>query len=249
MGRGLAANAVIRRATYPDRTTALPLWGSTKHHGQPWPAQAAANRVDEPADVQVALQLPEAAPRAFLSYTRQDTHLALCVASDLARMGLRSWMFETHIEQRGPIAACVREAIAAAERCLALVTRDSIASLWVLTELHTALQAGTPVTLVVDAGDDALMQVLESVRFSHAEPFFDLSVRYDKEPIAQMSEDYARRHSSTRAERYDRQVHDFLATLPLYLSGRTALAYPHLPALWHGVVPLSELSKLPRVTE
>lgn len=246
MARGLPADAVIRRATYPDRTTALPLWGSTKHHGQPWPGQATANRVDEPADVPVGLQVPELAPRVFLSHTRQDTDLALRLAGELARMGLGSWMFEIHIEQHGRIAECVRQALATSDRCLALVTRDSIASLWVLTELDTALEAGTPVTLVVDAGDDALMRVLESVRFSHAKASFDLSVLYDKEPLAEMSADYARRYP-TRADRYNQQVHHFLATLPLYLSRRSAYAYPSLPALWDGVVPLAALHELPRI--
>src|SRR5690348_6369612 len=33
---GLAPERVVRRAKYPDRTSALTLWGSTKHHGQPW---------------------------------------------------------------------------------------------------------------------------------------------------------------------------------------------------------------------
>jgi hypothetical protein len=45
---GQRPERVIRRAKYPDRATALPLWGSTKHHGQPW----SANRPDrsDPAE-------------------------------------------------------------------------------------------------------------------------------------------------------------------------------------------------------
>lgn len=249
IAQGLPPDAVIRRATYPDRTTALPLWGSTRHHEQPWAGQAPANRLDEPIDVPAGLEVPPSAPHVFLSHTRQDTDLALRLARDLARMGLGSWMFEMHIEQRGPIAACVRLAITTAERCLALVTRDSIASLWVLTELHTAMQAGRPITLVIDADDAELMRLLESVRFSHERPSFDLSVLYDTEPLAFMSADYAERHPSTRAQRYGRQVHDFLATLPLYLSRQSALSYPSLPASWHGLVRLTELAEFPRAKE
>ena len=32
--KGLAPERIVRRAKYPDRTTTLPLWGSTKHHNQ-----------------------------------------------------------------------------------------------------------------------------------------------------------------------------------------------------------------------
>jgi hypothetical protein len=246
MKHGLPPDAVVRRATYPDGTTVLPLWGSTKHHGQPWLEQSSANRVDEPSDIPTALQLPEEAPCVFLSHTSQDTDLAFRLASDIARLGFRSWMFETHIEQRGPIAECVRTALATCKRCLALVTRDSIASLWVLTELQTALKAGTPVTLVLDASDEALVRLFESVRFSHAELRDDLSVLYDAELVAQMRDDYTRRHSSRRANAYQEQARDFLATLPVYLSGRTAIAYPRFPTSWRSVVPLSGLNELER---
>jgi hypothetical protein len=95
----------------------------------------------------------------FLSHTKHDGELAYRIATELARLDVGSWLFEAHVEHRGTISECVRRAIGAAARCLALVTRDSIASLWVLTELHTALQAGTLVTLVIDAADDELMKL------------------------------------------------------------------------------------------
>jgi len=78
-------------------------------------------------------------------------------------MGIGSWRFETHIDQRGDIATCVREAITEAAGVVALVTRYSIASLWVLTELHTCLKAGGTIVLVVDADDALLIELLQSV--------------------------------------------------------------------------------------
>lgn len=36
LANGLAPDALIRRAKYPDRTTTLPVSGSVKHHGPPW---------------------------------------------------------------------------------------------------------------------------------------------------------------------------------------------------------------------
>jgi hypothetical protein len=51
----------------------------------------------------------------FLSHTHQDVNLALLLAETLAEMGIGSWRFETHIDQREDIADCVREAITEAD--------------------------------------------------------------------------------------------------------------------------------------
>jgi hypothetical protein len=243
--RGLLPAAQVRRATYPDRTTALHLWGSTKHHGQPWLTQAPVTRMDDPTDLPAELRVADAAPHVFLSHTQRDGALALDLAHSLASLGIGSWMFESHIEERGPIAQCVRKAIAETAGCLALVTRESIASLWVLTELHTALEGGRPVSLVVDATDEMLLQLLESVRFSHERRAIDSDVKYDEAVLQAMHVDYARCSSATRASRYVQQARDFLATLPVYLSGGGAFALPGAPASWHGTIAWLHLRELP----
>lgn len=69
---------------------------------------------------------------------------ALRLAETLADMGIGSWMFETKINLRSDIADSVREAVTRAEAVVVLVTRQSIASLWVLTEMHTCLKVGWP---------------------------------------------------------------------------------------------------------
>ena len=239
LSRGEPPNARIRRATYPDRTTALPLWGSTREHGQPWPSQAPATRIDAPTDLPPDLRLPESAPCVFLSHTRHDSELTLRIAAELARSGFRSWLFEAHIAQRGPIAACVREAIASVRHCLAIVTRDSIASLWVLTELHTAIKAGRTVRLVVDTSDATLMELLASVRFRRDSQSYPVLL-YDETVVERLREDYEQRHSHSRVGRYANQVRDFLATIPDYLAGRSAFAYPEVPAKWNGAVGLTK---------
>jgi hypothetical protein len=255
--QNLPAEAVTRRAKYPDRTTALPLWGCacTEHRGQPWIGNR-PDRTDPPDDIPRSLLLPDGAPRVFLSHTQWDTGLSLRVAEALARMGIGCWRFETHIEQRGDIAKCVKQALAEAAGVVALVTRYSIASLWVLTELHTCLQAGHTVVLIVDSEDALLMQLLQTVRFHDPDGVFDFSVEYDRTIVAKLKADYARQETNSRAERYASQVHDFLATLPSYLgsvppgttkrSWRPALAFPHPPPVWsHMIEPLHSLEELP----
>lgn len=254
--RGLPAEeAVIRRAKYPDRTTALPLWGSVKHLGPPWVGHR-PDRTDPPDDVPASLRVRNSAPQVFLSHTHQDVSLALRLAEALAAMEIGSWRFETHIDQRGVIADCVKHAIDETACLVALVTRHSIASLWVLTELQTSLRAGVPVALVVNTDDALLLQLLQTVRFPDIEwrNDFYLPVKYDQEIAALLEQDYAARETESRAKRYRNQMHDFLATLPLYLGSippgkeervwRAALSFPRLPAEWSGVVKLGELAEL-----
>ena len=58
--QGRPAEAVIRRAKYPDRTTALPLWGSTALHGPPWTGQQ-PERTDPPEDISPSLRTAQGA--------------------------------------------------------------------------------------------------------------------------------------------------------------------------------------------
>ncbi len=251
---GLAPERVVRRAKYPDRTTALPLWGSTKHHGQPWSGHR-PDRSDSAEDLPSSLAVPESAPQVFLSHASDDAPTALRLAQALSAMRVGSWRFETHIDQRGDIAECVRAAIAEADALVALVTRTSIASLWVLTELHTSLETQKAVVLMVDANDPLLLHLLESARFPHPDEDFDLSVEYDRDVVKLLSQDYAERQSQSRMDRYEAQVGDFMATLPRYLGSvssdghrvwRPALAFPSPPVRWSGFIALVSLHDLPR---
>lgn len=251
---GLAPERVVRRAKYPDRTTALTLWGSTKHHGQPW-SGLNPSRSDSIEDLPPSLVVPEGVPHVFLSHASDDAPTAFRLAKALAAMHVGSWRFETHIDQRGDIAECVRSAIAEADALVALVTRTSIASLWVLTELHTSLEQQKTVALVVDAEDTLLLKLLESIRFPHPDENFDLSVNYKHNLVELLQQDYARRQSQSRADRYKTQVRDFMATLPLYLGivssdghrvWRPAIAFPSPPARWSGFIALDSLLALPR---
>lgn len=251
---GQRPKRVIRRAKYPDRTTALPLWGSTRHHGQPWSGHR-PDRSDPADDVPLSLAVPDDAPHVFLSHSGEDASIALHLAESLAAMRVGTWRFETHIEQRGDIAACVQNALSEADALLGLVTRASIASLWVLTELHTSLKMQKTVVLVVDSDDSLLLQLLETARFSRPDGDFDLSAKYDPEIVRQLSHDYGRTHSKSRSDRYENQLSHFIATLPLYLGNvssdghriwRPALAFPQPPEGWSGFIELSSLQDLPQ---
>jgi hypothetical protein len=78
--RGLAPNALVRRAVYPDRTTALPLWGATSRHGQPWLNQPASERIEAAIDIPATRRVPASAPRAFLSHASVEEILAASIA-------------------------------------------------------------------------------------------------------------------------------------------------------------------------
>jgi hypothetical protein len=250
---GLPPEALIRRAKYPDRTTALPLWGSVKRYGPPW-LGLRPDRSDPPDDIPSTLHVPEAAPHVFLSHTHQDRDKALHLAEALAAMEIGAWRFETHIDQRGHIADCVRKAIAEAACSVALVTRYSIASLWVLTELETSLQTEVPIVLVVDAEDRLLLRLLQSVKFPHPDLNLDETVECDPRALILLEQEYPRGETESRRARYALQVCDFLATLPSYLGSvppgskkrvwQAALAFPHLPTGWSGTVKLNNLQEL-----
>jgi hypothetical protein len=256
--KGLAPDRAIRRAKYPDRTTALWLWGSTKHHGQPWSGQR-ADRSDPAEDLPPSLAVPKGAPHVFLSHSAYDASTALRLAEALSAMQVGSWRFETNIDQREDIAKCVRSSIAKADALVGLVTRTSIVSLWVLTELHTCVTMQKTVALVVDAEDPLLLQLLESAKFPHPDEDFDSCVKYNRNVARQLREDYAKREKSqSRSDRYEKQLHDFMTTLPLYLGSkvsdghrvwRPALAFPRPPERWWGFIKLGPLHDLWRRLE
>jgi len=239
--KGLEPDALIRRAVYLDRITALPLWGATSHHGQPWLNQSAEQRTDPPDDIPDSWCVPESAPRVFLSHASVDERLAGDVAEALAEVQIGTWMFETNVGYAQIIADCVRDAMKECCCCVALVTRDSIASLWVLTELHNALNVGRPCLLVFDSSDGLLLSLLKSLVFHDARGMFDTLVQYDQNALVELQKVYAARQDHrSRADRYKSQVHDFLATLPLYLDhlAQSAFAFPSLPQSWSGPLAL-----------
>ncbi len=246
MNRGILPAAKIRRAVYPDRTTALPLWGSTEYHGQPWPEQPDAHRTDPPDDLPSALRVPADSPRVFLSHTHRDTEQAIHLAKALAKEGIGAWMYEVNIEARDNIAQCVRAAIKSTACCVALATRESIASLWVLTELHTTLENDGHVALVIDTTDDLLLDLLKSLKFHHPEQNFDDSVEYCTDTLERLLADYSSRATATRAARYPSQVKDFLASLPTYLNHLTepAFTFPEIPVTWVGAIQMASIEQL-----
>jgi hypothetical protein len=242
LARNLPPAARFRRAVYPDRTTALPLWGATKFHGQPWLSQPLAVRTDQPEDIPATHRVADSAPRVFLSHAALDQVLASSVAESLAAMQIGAWRFESYIKSGDNIAASVKSAITDCCCCLGLLTRESIASLWTLTELHTARALGTPCLLLVDTSDPTLVRLLQSVRFKAPNQMFDLDVCYDVDAVAELKHCYETRpRSRARIDRYPDQVKDFLATLPLYLDHleTPALAYPRVLDKWSGPVPVA----------
>jgi hypothetical protein len=244
---GLQTEARIRRAVYPDRTTALPLWGLTRRHGQPWLNKPTERRTDPPDDIPDSRRVSASAPHVFLSHSNIDQALGTEVAEALAQMDIGTWMFETNIGHGQNIAGCVRDAIAGCSCCLLLVTRDSIASLWVLTELHNALNIGKRCFLIINSDDDLLLNLLQSLDFRYPDSMFDTSVRCNAQVLAELNTSYVEKEKSkSRTERYLSQVADFLATLPLYLDHfrQPVFVFSKIPSHWSGPFKLSPLGQL-----
>ena len=242
--------ALVRRAKYPDRTTALPLWGSARWHGQPW---RGSRRTDDPEDEPMSLRTQEGAPTVFLSHTYHDTIRAYSLAESLAALGVRTWRFETRIDQGADIADCVRTAIGDADCVAVLLSGHSIASLWVLTELHTALGHGHRIGVILDTDNPLLTDLLESARYPHPDGDFDTSVQYSDDALCGLEAHYGRFETPSRLDRYRQQVRDFLATAPSYLrpwepEGSDAwmplFAFPHVPQRWRGLLGVEPLSGL-----
>lgn len=255
MEAGMAPERVVRRAKYPDRTTALPLWGSTNTNcrGQPWIGHR-PDRTDRAEDLPPELAVPAGAPRVFLSHTHEDASIAVSLAKDLATMSVGSWRFEADIEHGHDIAHCVRAAITESDALVMLVSRSSIASLWILTEMHTARSGNKAVVLVVNTEDTLLLQLLESAVFQYPDEDFDQTVHCDTDVMQLLMEDYERGHTESRNMRYVAQAKDFMATLPTYLGSivpgrsrvwRSMLAFPRLPPQWKGFLEMEPLSELP----
>jgi hypothetical protein len=241
---------LVRRAKYPDRTTALALWGSVRWHGPPWTGHT---RTDDPDDEPRSLRVPEGAAGVFLSHTAHDRLLALAIAEAFAKEGIASWRFETDIEYGLDIAQCVRSAIADASAIVAVLTGYSIASLWVLTELHTSLALGQRIGVVLHTDNPILTNLLESATYPHPEGDFDTTVQFSTDAVSLLETHYRRTETQSRGDRYAAQVADFLATMPMYLrswqprpdaSWMPLYAFPHMPNTWDGDIALRPFADL-----
>lgn len=247
---GSLPEAVVRRAKYPDRTTALPLWGSVRWHGQPW----MGHQKRELPDAQPAsLGIPLGAPTIFLSHTSHDRLLAYALAEAMAGHGIQAWRFESGIGFGSDIADAVRAALAEADAIVVLLTGYSIASLWVLTELHTGLEVNQRIAVVLHTDNPLLTDLVESTRFPHPDGEFDTSVEYSAATVRLLRDHFRRTETEARVNRYERQAVDFLATLPSYLrswdqqpgSGWMPLyAFPYVPQVWNGAMRLDPLAEL-----
>ena len=247
---GSPPNAVVRRAKYPDRTTALPLWGSVRWHDQPWMGH---RRRDQPDDEPSSLRVPAGAPAVFLSHAAHDRLLARSLAEELTGHEIQAWRFESSIEYGHDIAHAVRAALTEADGIVLLLTSYSIASLWVLTELHSGLEANRRIAVVLHTDNPLLSDLIESARFPHPDGDFDTSVEYSAATVRMLRDHYRRTETDARVARYEQQVADFLATVPLYLRPwdrqegshwMPMYAFPELPQIWNGTVRLEPLAEL-----
>jgi len=97
----------------------------------------------------------------FISYSNVDAPFARRLHADLQEAGVRSWFAPEDIKIGGEIRGSIHEAIKSHEKLLLVLTRQSIESSWVASEVEAALererQSGTTV-LVPLRLDDAVLQ-------------------------------------------------------------------------------------------
>src|SRR5262249_50252761 len=117
------------------------------------------------------------APQVFVSYSFRDMHLAARMRLTLGReYGFRPWLASEMLEKEGLIFEGVRAALESSAWILILLTRHSLGSAWIDTEVNTALglsrvedsivsdnRMKKPVVFVADANDSDLLNVLGSL--------------------------------------------------------------------------------------
>jgi hypothetical protein len=200
----------------------------------------------------VTLHVSEDAPSAFLSHTHHDQQLAQSLATALAAERIRTWRFETDVEQGDNIVRCVRKALETSDCLAVLVTESSIASLWVLTELEGSVGLETPIAMVLDTTNPLLVELFEAVRFPSLEPKSDTRIHPSNTTLEGLQCRYESYETESRSGRYVGQATDFMATLPEYLrpwprrewTRMPMVAFPSTPRVWDGEIELVRPSVL-----
>jgi TIR domain len=151
----------IRFAKYPHETKLCRLWGHVsvvpEHEGtelRPWNAEAPIQLDPIP--------LPPRTPEVFLSFSSLDFELAMKVRQSLADLRIRTLIYQAIIARDEPIIESVRNAMTNCQGVVVLLTRSSMASAWVQTEVKSALGFEKPAVALIDGTDSVLVDFLKN---------------------------------------------------------------------------------------
>lgn len=211
----------IRPAKYPDQHSLLLLWG---HKTRLRPnSEVRLHNEDEPLELEV-LHLPEDAPQLFVSFSSKDLVLAVKMRKCLAELGFGTWLYVTNIKKDRLISEIVQSGIKNCVGVVALLTRVSIGSAWVYTEVNVSINSGKPVFGIFDAMDAELIQLLQAW---HPDRTFN-SKSLEIAPFVKWYSDNIGEH---HIDGYTTSLCDLLNTLNKY-SG--LVLYPTRPKNWNG---------------
>ncbi len=213
----------IRPAKYPHQDNLSRLWGHIervrpldKVHLEPF-------RLDAPLELE-PLELPPGAPQLFISFCSLDLELAIQVRQSLAEQGIYSWLYLDQIKTGDTIFEAVRAGMNTCFGLIGLLTRTSIGSAWVSSELQTGLEIGKSIFAVFDAGDEELMRLLEDWK-----P--DQPIKRDNSLIDPLEESYSQKAPQRHAGGYRDGVWSLFTYLAKYSS---RVFYPKRPTGWLG---------------
>ncbi len=133
-----APQPVIRFSTLPDRYTLDVLWGHVDRVGER--PVVDIYRADAP--------LPEEGDKGaleanmFISYSFEDSEVALGLSRKLVQHQMRAWLAEVEILSRAHINETVRNAITELPAFGVLITDNTLQSTWSAKEIDFALQQG-----------------------------------------------------------------------------------------------------------
>ncbi|MEP7110290.1 MAG: toll/interleukin-1 receptor domain-containing protein [Ferruginibacter sp.] len=213
----------IRPAKHPHSSKLVTLWG---HIENVWPVDPSAiqlSRLDEPMQLE-QFDLPEEAPKIFISYSSVDLDLVQQLRKQLASKGFQSWLYVSEINRGRLIFDNVSSGIENSIAAIGFITRFSIGSAWVYTELMTTVKKGMLVYALFDAGDKELMQLLESL-------VPGTPGKYCSDLIKPLVDAYAVKGIEHNIKGYDYSIQALLNSLHYY-SG--IVMFPKRPEEWKG---------------
>jgi hypothetical protein len=211
------SDRVITFSNLPSRKTIDILWGLVENVGDNF-NKPSLKRVDSPeTSFEVEVIKP---PYAFLSHNSIDSQLALELAIILNENDVKCWLFECHIGHGRIIIDAVRKAMRECHSIIALVTRNSVGSLWVQKEFaYSYDQLQKPVFLILDGKDEILIEFV--LRFK--------DLIYDRNfnnTIKSFAQNIFPEYSSEKINEWSHHAKGFLFSIKEYINAnRKLVAY------------------------
>ncbi|MEO8414335.1 MAG: toll/interleukin-1 receptor domain-containing protein [Ginsengibacter sp.] len=213
----------IRPAKHPHRSKLVTLWGHIENVWPIDPSQFQISRLDEPMQLE-RFELPGDAPQIFVSYSSIDLDLVKQLRKQLAIKGFQTWLYISEIKRNNYIIDNVSSGIKKCMAAIGFITRSSIGSAWVYSELEMAVNEINHVYALFDTSDHALMRLLES--FVPGTPSL-----YNLDLIQPLTDAYLEKGIEHNIEGYRNSIGNLLNSLGHYTE---KVMFPNYPPEWNG---------------